>query len=245
MSTAKSQQKQGIKRGCWLTAMLILILAGNALVALIYLIPAFSYNQWPLPLDAPSWAAPILAILSIGNCAFAVLLWKWKTWALYGLTISALMSYSINGYIFGDWFAPLRTLTLNLLGIVILVLLTYKALSYDLERFKVIYHQGDTIDIKTKADTGFASMTDDALTIQGKSSMSIALSDIKNAELLRLFHGAGRIIKVTHLSGILFITAVHFSLFGYFADVYSLKTDELFKRLNQSGKKNSPKTSCT
>ncbi len=99
--------------------------------------------------------------------------------------------------------------------------------------YKVMYHAGPEIDLKTKANTGRLSLDDDHLVIHGDPAISIPLVSLHSAELFRL-HGTGRMLKLVHDGGTLFVTVIRFSLFGLFAVVNFFGTGRLHKELQSA-----------
>jgi hypothetical protein len=82
------------ERGGCLTAFLIFMLILNPLTALYYLFSGSTLRQ-ALP-TLPAWAIPTLAILAIANFVFALAIWKWKKWGLYGFAATSLIVFVIN-----------------------------------------------------------------------------------------------------------------------------------------------------
>jgi hypothetical protein len=108
--------------------------------------------------------------------------------------------------------------------------------------FKIIYYQGDTINISTKVDSGSAMLSDNALEITGKNPISIPFSSIKSVEMFRL-HGLGRMIKLVHATGTLFLAVVRINLFGYFVIINFFKAGKLHEQLKEKSapnQKNAP-----
>ena len=103
--------------------------------------------------------------------------------------------------------------------------------------YRVIYHCGDEITIKTKTRNGKLDLTDKHIEISGKENLKIPNEQIKKVELFRL-HGLGRMLKTTHDDGILFVTVVRFCLFNMFAIINFLKTGTLNRELNEIIKDN-------
>jgi hypothetical protein len=95
---------------------------------------------------------------------------------------------------------------------------------------KVLYHQGEEIGLRTEARVGGLSLQDDRLVIRGEAEVSIALESLRSVELFRL-HGTGRMLKVIHEGGTLFVSVIRFSLFGLFAVVNSFGTRRLHDEL--------------
>ena len=99
--------------------------------------------------------------------------------------------------------------------------------------YKVMYHVGETIDISTKAATGRLSLDDGLLEIVGKSRVAIPVKTLRGVELFRL-HGAGRMLKIGHAAGTLFVSVIRFNLFGYFAVVNFFGTGRLHRELEDA-----------
>ena len=96
--------------------------------------------------------------------------------------------------------------------------------------YKVLFHQGDSIDIQTKACSGRLSVEDGRILIVGESELSIPVGHLRSVELFRM-HNTGRMLKVVHNQGTLFVTVIRFNLFGYFAMVNFFATGRLQKEL--------------
>jgi hypothetical protein len=96
--------------------------------------------------------------------------------------------------------------------------------------YKVVYYQGETIDLKTKMKCAIASITDSALEIVGSDAITIPFAGIDQVELFRLY-GLGRMIKVNHDGRTLFMTVFRLNLSGIFVIVNFWRTGELLKRL--------------
>jgi hypothetical protein len=98
--------------------------------------------------------------------------------------------------------------------------------------YRVIYHVGDTLNLKTKVLEGRAALTQSALTITGPSPVEVPVRELHGAELLRL-HGLGRFIRISHERGTVYVSVVRFVLFGgYFALINFFRTGELARRLH-------------
>jgi hypothetical protein len=63
--------------------------------------------------------------------------------------------------------------------------------------YHVIYHIGDTLNLRTKVLEGRAALTQNALTITGPSPVEVPVRELRGAELFRL-HGLGRFIRAGH-----------------------------------------------
>lgn len=99
--------------------------------------------------------------------------------------------------------------------------------------YKVIYHLGDSISLKTKVKNGRLKVTSYNIIISGKEAINISLKDIVCVELFRL-NGLGRMIKLTLSNdGFLFVSVVRCLISGQFAIINFLKTGQLQKSLEK------------
>ncbi|HWG45809.1 MAG TPA: hypothetical protein VN688_23815 [Gemmataceae bacterium] len=96
--------------------------------------------------------------------------------------------------------------------------------------YKVLYHQGEAVSLKTKARVGRLSLEGDRLLIHGEPGVSVPLEALQSVELYRL-HGTGRMLKIRHEGGTLFVSVIRFSLFGLFAVVNFFATGRLHEEL--------------
>ena len=96
--------------------------------------------------------------------------------------------------------------------------------------YRVIYHRGDSIGLKTKMQSGRAELTLDSLRIHGASGFEISFRSIRDVELFRL-HRLGRMVKLSGGHGTLFLSVMRINLWGYFAIVNFRATGELHRRL--------------
>jgi len=105
--------------------------------------------------------------------------------------------------------------------------------------YKVLYHEGADVSLKTKGTTGQLSIEGDDVVIRSESDVRIPLASIQRVEPLRM-HGTGQMIKLTHSHGTMFLSVIRFSLFGVFAVVNYFGTkrleDELRDAINSSSK---------
>lgn len=92
--------------------------------------------------------------------------------------------------------------------------------------YKVLYHIGEAVDLKTKVAIGRLSLEQDQLLIRGVKDVAVPFATLRSVELLRL-HGTGRMLKVCHTAGTLFISVIRFSFFGLFAVVNFFATGRL------------------
>ena len=95
--------------------------------------------------------------------------------------------------------------------------------------YKVFYHAGEDLGLKTKVEKGKATLDESALHIEGPNGVSIPLCEIKAVKLFRL-HGTMRVIQIDHSGGRLFVSVIRYMI-GQFALVNFFKTGDLNKRL--------------
>jgi hypothetical protein len=98
-------------------------------------------------------------------------------------------------------------------------------------KFKVIFHEGAEVNIRTKMLSGWLTIDTDQVRIAGKHPLSFPLAHIQSADIFRL-HGLGRMIRVIHQGGTLNITVVRFCIAGQFATIDFFKTGTLAERLS-------------
>ena len=101
--------------------------------------------------------------------------------------------------------------------------------------YKVIYYQGDSVDSSTEMKSGLSILTDTELPILGDETISITLSNLIGIALFRL-HGLGRMLRISHRDGTLFLSVIRFRLIrlpliGQFATINFLKTGQLLTLL--------------
>ncbi len=97
-------------------------------------------------------------------------------------------------------------------------------------RYKVIYHEGEKVDLKTKARSGRLSIDKDYFHITGDSDVMLPIKSLLSAELLRLHH-IGRMVKVVHSQGSLFVSVVRLNVLGYIVIVNFFGTGSLHREL--------------
>jgi hypothetical protein len=90
MATMTTQRERG---GC-LTVWLVLVLIANPLTAIYYLVSGQELLR-QLP-GFPGWALPVLAVAAAANFVFAIGMWMWKKWGIYGFIASAAVALVIN-----------------------------------------------------------------------------------------------------------------------------------------------------
>ena len=105
--------------------------------------------------------------------------------------------------------------------------------------YKVFYHQGPEIGLKTHVLKGRAWIDASGLNIEGPgAALFIPASDLEEVELFRL-HGSMRVIRVDHKGGRLYLAVVRFMV-GQFAFVNFFKSGELHKELASLAKSTRP-----
>ena len=109
-------------------------------------------------------------------------------------------------------------------------------ISRDMKRkYRVFFHQGPEIGLKTHVSKGHAWVEESGLMIQGRSGTpAISVRNIREVELFRL-HGTMRVIRVDHQDGRIFVSVVRFMI-GQFAFVDFSKTGELQRALENLAK---------
>jgi len=99
--------------------------------------------------------------------------------------------------------------------------------------YRVMYHLGDEIGLRTRVLSGRAALASDTFTIDGPSPVALPLRTLRTAELFRL-HGLGRCIRIRHDAGTMYVSVVRFVVFGYFAVINFFRTGELARRLRDA-----------
>ncbi len=103
--------------------------------------------------------------------------------------------------------------------------------------YRIFFHNGPDIGLKTHVLRGTASIDASGLNIQGSEGSSfIPSASITDVELFRL-HGTMRVIRVDHQDGRLYLAVVRFMI-GQFASVNFFKTGELHEALERLAKSN-------
>jgi len=82
------------KRGGCLTAFLMFALTISPLIGLSYLLIA-SEIQRLLP-SVPGWVVPVYSFVAIADFVFALAIWKWKKWGVYGYAATYIIVIIIN-----------------------------------------------------------------------------------------------------------------------------------------------------
>lgn len=99
-------------------------------------------------------------------------------------------------------------------------------------RYKVIYHVGTDLTVKTRVSSGTLTYKDDAISISGPSALTIPFSEVTSVEMFRL-HGLGRMIKMVCKGCTIFLTVARLNLFGYFVIINFFSAGELYEKLKR------------
>ncbi len=102
------------------------------------------------------------------------------------------------------------------------------------ERFKVFFHDGDMLGLKTRVLKGEAWIDDSGLNVKSSpsgSSILIPKRDLIKVDMFRL-HGLGRVIQIDHRTGRLFLSVVRLMI-GQFALINFFRTGRLHKALSE------------
>jgi hypothetical protein len=111
-------------------------------------------------------------------------------------------------------------------------------------RYKVFFHLGEELGLKTKVQKGRAWLDDDGLHIDGPAGPLplIPRSSLLSAEIFRL-HGLCSVIRVEHQGGRLFLSVIRFLIGGQFVLVNYFKAVELHQSLAAIASGNQPRSS--
>jgi len=98
------------------------------------------------------------------------------------------------------------------------------------KKYKVCFHRGDELTLKTRATKGHAWVDEKGLHVTSVAeTISIPRRDLRSVEMFRLY-GLGRVIRVDHAQGRLFVTVVRFMI-GQFALINFLETGVMRDKL--------------
>lgn len=96
-------------------------------------------------------------------------------------------------------------------------------------KYTVFYYPGNELSLKTKVLKGRAWLDEIGLQIEGPSPLTVPRSDVLGLELFRL-HGLGRVIRLDHKGGRLFLSVVRLMI-GQFAIINFFRTGDLHGKL--------------
>jgi hypothetical protein len=97
-------------------------------------------------------------------------------------------------------------------------------------KYKVFFHVGEELGLKTGVSKGRAWLDDAGLNVEGPSGVTIPIDDFRSVSMFRL-HGLGRVIQIDHVNGRLYVSVVRLMI-GQFAFINYFKTGHLFKDLS-------------
>ncbi len=117
LNEVNETQNDQVERGGCLTTYLVFMCIVNTLTSISYI---FSGDMIKDKLNISSgWILPLLSIFCISNIIFAIGIWKWKRWGVYGIGITSFIAFFINISIGISIFSSL----LGLVGLIIIIVL--------------------------------------------------------------------------------------------------------------------------
>jgi hypothetical protein len=99
-------------------------------------------------------------------------------------------------------------------------------------RYKVIYHVGTELALKTRVSSGSLTFQDEAASISGSVPLTVPFSEMVGVEMFRL-HGLGRMIKLVCKERTIFLTVVRINLCGCFVIINFFRAGELYESLKK------------
>jgi hypothetical protein len=100
-------------------------------------------------------------------------------------------------------------------------------------RYRIIFHRGEEIALRTEFDPGFLCLTEDGFRIETQeNAFEVPYSTIRKAALFRLL-GLGRMIRIDLDSSRLYLTVVRFNIGRLFAVVNYFGTGELCRKVEE------------
>jgi hypothetical protein len=99
------------------------------------------------------------------------------------------------------------------------------------KRYRIFFHHGEELGLKTRVSKGEAWLDSTGLNIKGPNgTVSVPRANFQKVEVFRL-HGLGRVIRIDHSGGRLFMAVVRFMI-GQFALINFFQTGMLHKSLS-------------
>ena len=98
--------------------------------------------------------------------------------------------------------------------------------------YRIFYHIGETMNLKSKVHTGTLTLTEDCLTIDGNPAIEITYRDFAQPVESHRLHFLCSMLRITHRGGILFATVPFVSLFGVPIITNFPKQNELQRQLD-------------
>jgi hypothetical protein len=85
------------RSGC-LTVYLVLVIVFSLLSAVQYLAMGAVVRAGleQMGMSVPGWYLPLMGVLSLAQIAFAIGIWQWKRWGVYGFVGLSLLSIVFN-----------------------------------------------------------------------------------------------------------------------------------------------------
>ena len=96
--------------------------------------------------------------------------------------------------------------------------------------YRVVYHEGESMELLTPSRVGRLSLKDGFLRIEGEWSIAILQTEMRSVELVRIH--ASRVIKIQHTGGILMVVTIRFMFLGIAVGNY-LATGRLYGELHE------------
>ena len=96
-----------------------------------------------------------------------------------------------------------------------------------MKKFRVIYHSGDEIDIRTKVSSGFVVFDNDEIKLISKTGSNIANFTVAFRVSLFMMNGLGSMLKIELDNATVFLSVVRFCIAGQFAVVNAIGTRKL------------------
>jgi hypothetical protein len=96
--------------------------------------------------------------------------------------------------------------------------------------YKIIYHVGDEINIKTRARSGALIWQETSLAITFSPPLEVPFSTVVSSTLFQL-HGLGTMVKLVCNDRTIFLSVVRVNILGYFVIVNRRQTRELFEKI--------------
>lgn len=105
------------KRGGCLAAWLIVMVLANVILATFYASAFFApaANAQPLP----AGLVLLIVVLLVANAVFAVAIWRWQRWGVYGFATTTSVAFLLNVYLR----TPVTQIFTGFIGLLILIAL--------------------------------------------------------------------------------------------------------------------------
>jgi len=97
-------------------------------------------------------------------------------------------------------------------------------------KYKVFFHRGNELGLKTTVLKGYAWLDGSSLHIEGPESFDVPFDELQQVSMFRL-HGLGRVIRIEYGHGRMFLSVTRLMI-GQFAFINFFKTGQLYKELS-------------